>query len=132
MDRLARLPETPEKLCFARTNYVRSSCRALMVYAYAGPGWSMGGGAALVLVRCTNAARLAPDWQAERFNAAQLALAVFQETSPTHLIHIKRGQLIHRSLLRAVHRMYAIPCGVVMQSNHYCGRSLRYVNKPFI
>jgi hypothetical protein len=92
----------------------------------------MAGGAALVLVRCTNAARLAPDWQAARFNAAQLALAVFQETSPAHLIHIKRSELIHRSLLRVVHRMHAIPCGVVMQSNHYCGRSLRYVNKPFI
>jgi hypothetical protein len=132
MDRLERLPETLEKLCFARTNYVRSSCRVLMVYAYASLGSSMAGGAALVLVRCTNAARRAPDWQAARFDAAQLALAVFEETSPAQLINIKRGELIHRSLLRVVHRMHAIPRGVVMQSNHYCGRALRHVNKPFI
>jgi hypothetical protein len=92
----------------------------------------MAGRAALVLVHCTNAARLAPDWQAATSNAAQLASELFQETSPTHLIHIKRVELIHRSLLRVVHRMHAIPCGVVMQRNHYCGRSLRYVNKPFI
>lgn len=88
--------------------------------------------AALVLVRCTNAARLAPDWQAAPSNAAQLAAEPLQETSPAHLIHIKGGKLIHRSLLRVVHRMRALPCGVVMQRNDYCGRSLRYVNKPFI
>jgi len=126
------MPEIRRKLCFY-------TCKLYSIDLPTGAGirmrhaWSFGSCACGVrfgaLHQCGPACtRLASRCR----DAAELAAQLYQEASPVRLIHIKAGELIHRSLLRVVHRTHALPCGVVMQRNHYCGRSLRYINKPFI